>query len=129
MSSGNSIYLVGSFKLIEVFSIRGKDLLNARTISFRNIASNVQLILVNVYGKSSGFSGMSFFGAVGSKTIFNFYEAKSLTFSGVAIEGTVLAPKAAISANNGELKGQIFALSWIGDLQVENFLFSGCICA
>ncbi|MFD2411782.1 DUF5057 domain-containing protein [Paenibacillus rhizoplanae] len=68
-----------------------------------------------------------------SKVIYNFYNktngtidaSTKLTVNGIAMEGTVLAPRAAIEFNNGRVYGNIIGASLNGNGNPMNVKFSG----
>jgi hypothetical protein len=60
-------------------------------------------------------TGFSLIGGIGADhVLYNFYGATSLTLSGVGVEGTILAPTAAVTFNNGAINGGMIAGSLVG---------------
>jgi choice-of-anchor A domain-containing protein len=54
-------------------------------------------------------------GATRELTLWNFYEATSLTIEGIGVQGTVLTPFADITFNTGNVEGTLIGASlfWI----------------
>ncbi len=76
---------------------------NVQSIQLNPLNSNLQLVVINVYGLSATWSSSNLIGnwfgsaTTGqSQTIWNFYQATSLTF-GSSMKGTVLAPYATLT--------------------------------
>jgi len=117
----------------QVFDIDGTFLSTANTFSFANnshtgIPKNATLVF-NVSGATDfmrNFDMLAFTKALqesDDNVLFNFYEATSLTLSGISIKGSVLAPLAAVTANNGNIDGTIIAQSWNGTMELHNVPF------
>jgi choice-of-anchor A domain-containing protein len=76
---------------------------NVQQIQLNPTNSNLQLVVINVYGTSGTWQNGNlvgdWFGSATrgqSRTIWNFYQAQSLTFSS-SMSGTVLAPYATLT--------------------------------
>jgi choice-of-anchor A domain-containing protein len=125
--SYGSITLTGTSSGVNVFSVTGSDLAAANGLTITAPAGST--VVVNVTGTidTAQNFGFTFNGVTRENTLFNFYQATSLTLSGIGFDGTILAPLAAVSFNNGQLNGQIFAASLSGTGEVEHDDFAGCI--
>ena len=64
-------------------------------------------MLVNVDGTSDSMQnfGISVNGTTREKVLFNFSQATSLSISGIAVQGSILAPRAAVNFGNGTVNG------------------------
>lgn len=87
-------------------------------------------VVINVDGKNDFMRNFGFTlkgGIDVSHILFNFYEAKSLTLSGIGIEGTILAPSAGVKFNNGRIHGSLIADTLSGSGTTLNNRFAGSI--
>ena len=117
---------------LNVFTISGSDLLNANSLNI--FMDDNSTVLVNVSGASSGFTNMGIsinnsqdnLGFCNS-IIYNFSEATNLDIQGISIKGSVLAPNAVVSFNNGNINGQMIASSISGSGEYHNYAFAGTI--
>ncbi|TDR22310.1 Ig-like domain-containing protein [Marinicella litoralis] len=111
---------------IQVFNLDGATVLESHTFQVDCIPDYAYVVF-NVSGVSSGLTNMSMASLENhrERVIYNFYEANTLTFSGIGVEGTVLAPHAIISNPQGVIKGQLFAQSWDGMMQINHVPFDG----
>ena len=111
---------------MQVFEIHGEDLLSAHTLELKDIADDATVIL-NVSGDYSGFSnmGMNTLANFSDNVLFNFFDAEELLINGVGVEGSILAPFARVSANNGQLEGTMVAASVDGSMEYHHNPFTG----
>src|SRR6185312_2448827 len=111
---------------IQVFDVSATDLANSSNIVVTGVDPSATLI-VNVHGTTvSMHGGMdSFFAAHNNHVLFNFIDATSLTFSGIGMEGSVLAPNAAINGQSGVIWGQVIGSSWSGNMQINQVYYDG----
>jgi choice-of-anchor A domain-containing protein len=58
--------------------------------------------------------------------LFNFYQATTLRFEGVGIEGSVLAPNAKVEFSNGNINGVLAVGSLAGPGENHEHPFDGC---
>ncbi|MBI9093007.1 MAG: choice-of-anchor A family protein [Desulfobacterium sp.] len=123
----------GSFQLtgdgvsgLQVFNLDGNDLLNAHTYNVTDIAPGAT-VLFNVSGETSGLTNMSLnsLTPMNDRVLFNFYEATTLELSGIAVEGSILAPQADVISPSGVVWGTIIASSWDGPMQQNHVSFEG----
>lgn len=111
---------------IQVFHIDGEQLKSAHTFSVECIPEEATLIF-NIDGESPGMSGMSLaqLAPVADRTLYNFYQAKTVNFDIIGIEGSVLAPSADVDTLYGVVKGTLIAKSWQGPMQLNHVPFRG----
>jgi choice-of-anchor A domain-containing protein len=126
-------YLNGSGK-----NGQGDDLhvfnLDASSLQFSNyLLSEVDMgdtVLFNIAGKNISTSWGDFGGSDNSLSnmsdsiLFNFFEAEELNIN-AALYGSILAPKADITAPHGVIWGQVIANSWVGNTQINDNPFVG----
>lgn len=113
---------------LQVFNITGSALSTSTYYSF--ITNNIPIgttLLFNVSGASVTMNGGTNIFYTGQdlnyNVLFNFYEATSLTIQSIAVPGSILAPYASVTANNGNIDGTIIAASWTGGMELHNVPF------
>ncbi|MBB5350073.1 choice-of-anchor A domain-containing protein [Haloferula luteola] len=124
------IVLYGSDSSLNVFDVTGSMLSSAWGITIDVPAGST--VLVNISGTIMDFDnmGISFASSNGSATdnqhvLYNFYEATSLSISGISVQGSVLAPLADVSFGNGNVEGQLIAGNLTGNGEAHNDPFIG----
>ncbi|MCB1583899.1 MAG: choice-of-anchor A family protein, partial [Xanthomonadales bacterium] len=126
-SQWGGLYLHGDCSSdIQVFDLDGSTVLSAHTFQVDCIPNNAYVIF-NIAGQNPGLTNMSMdsMSSHRKRVIYNFYEAQTLTLSGIGVEGSVLAVDAEINNPQGVIKGQLIAKSWNGIMQINNDLFEG----
>lgn len=125
--------LSGSDSTLNVFEVDGSQI-NGKQLSI-DLASGAEnsTVLVNVSGSSVSFTNAGMFingsqaAGAGVNVLFNFYEATSLTLSGMQWQGTILAPDAHLQFANGHINGQVIAKSLNGSGEYHDYLFEGSL--
>lgn len=100
---------------IKAFNVAASTL-SAATGGYNIAAAAGATVVINVSGTSATLlnTGFNLSGGIqASNVIWNFYEATTLNFDG-SVTGTVLAPKAAVTANYGGFNGTLIAASLMG---------------
>ena len=66
-------------------------------------------VIINVNGVTDQFEGanISLSGTTADKVLFNFYQATSVTLSGIELKGSLLAPLATLYASGGQTDGNV----------------------
>ena len=110
--------ITGSY---QVFNIDGADLLSSWGIASISGIPADATVVINVSGKDAGMVNANFNALVPirNKVLFNFYEADTLTFKGVGVEGSVLAPYADVVDPQGVINGTIIAKSVITSYSIH----------
>jgi choice-of-anchor A domain-containing protein len=102
--------LTGSDAASTVFNLSGSELSGVSYFNFEKLTSGDTLV-VNVGGidvtLGGGWSGFRDY-----NVLFNFYEATSLTFNGVGLYGSVLAPLASVGWGSGSINGNVIVDNW-----------------
>lgn len=129
------IQLIGVDPEINIFTLAGIDLNGAWGVTID--APSGSTVLVNVSGLTNDFDnmGINFQDLNNDSTgitdkqhvLFNFYESTSLSISGISVQGSVLAPSAAVTFGNGNIEGNLIANSLTGSGEAHNDLFSGTL--
>lgn len=128
---------------LNVFSISGDDMLSSNGFVFDVPLSST--VIVNVTGTSGGFvngsttlpdgvvcgSGSVSLDDFCNKLVWNFPEATSITVSGTAVQGSVLAPLASFGSNgSGQVNGTVIVQGFELDscIEMHPHYFNGCLC-
>ncbi|MEN9843369.1 MAG: hypothetical protein RLZZ612_1198, partial [Pseudomonadota bacterium] len=131
----------GAMRTVYIFDVNAADLSDARYVGLKNAPatddsllrigqslnnsgrpdSTWTLIRVKANGQTSvtlSQMGMQDFASRTANTMWMFDDdIKTIHLSGVAVEGTIVAPKAKVIANNGHINGTIIADSFEGSLE------------
>jgi choice-of-anchor A domain-containing protein len=115
-SRGN-LNLRGTNLQLDIFTITPEQLAAAHSIYVLTPAGST--VVINVPGDSVSVQnlGLHLRGVDCARLLWNFYEAEELTISGVGLQGSILAPDAALSFNNGQIRGTVIAQSMTGNGQ------------
>lgn len=97
---------------LNIFNIDAAALNSANTLKL-DVAAGSQ-VLINVSGTTATFGNMGLIGFDSDNTLFNFFEASSLSMRGIGIKGSILAPLADVSFISGQMDGQLIANSFAG---------------
>ncbi|MFD2112609.1 choice-of-anchor A family protein [Thiorhodococcus fuscus] len=130
--NGGNIAIAGDgTNALQIFDIDGANLSSASslTISDPNSIFSGATLVFNVSGTSNAIRnmGMQDLKGYAGTVLFNFYDSTSLDMSGVGIEGSILAPNASVTANNGQMNGTLVASSWDGSMELHNVPFTGAV--
>jgi len=110
---------------LQIFNMKCEDLLNNNYASLKIECPESATVIVNVLGVNDcGFSG-GIEVPDASKVIWNFPDAEKVLLAYSAVQGAILAPTSLISANNGDVHGQIVVGSWNGQSRQVNNPFTG----
>jgi choice-of-anchor A domain-containing protein len=133
-STSSKLTLTGTDKKLNVFNITAAQL-SAVTETDVNFPAG-SAVVVNVSGTDVVWAG----GAVclngqcgdsdqATNVLWNFPEAATLTFYGIAIEGSVLAPFATLTARSGggHIAGQVIVQYLNGGLEYHPYYFDACL--
>src|SRR5207248_1223758 len=97
----------GSDPSLDVFAVSASQLAGANGLNISAPAGAT--VLVNVSGTAGQmqYFGMTVSGTDRQHVLFNFAAATTLTVAGISVQGSVLAPHADVSFNNGNLEGTL----------------------
>jgi choice-of-anchor A domain-containing protein len=116
--SWGGIFLRGTDPGVNAFDVNASDFTGATLLSIEAPADS--LVVVNIRGSSATFTGFghSFSGGIDQHDIlYNFVDATSINAHGYGFWGTVLAPNAHITFNDGSFDGGIYAHSFTGNAE------------
>lgn len=129
------IALSGTDETLNVFALTESDIEAAVRIDVSFPPQST--LLVNVAGEEIDIGDFAFVvnsvsGGVFSPTarqhiLYNFFEARTLRFRNIAVEGTVLAPRALVDSAACAFEGQVIAAAWDGQGEPHNFPFTGAL--
>ena len=119
--------LTGTNPLTNVFALNAGQLATANTLQINVPAGSS--VLVNISGSTVLWQQMGIFlnGVDESHVLYNLCEATSLTINGINVRGSLLAPKAAVQFDNGQVNGTLVAASVSGFGQAHQAPFEGCV--
>jgi choice-of-anchor A domain-containing protein len=112
------VMLSGTDPRVNIFHVNASAFIDARLFSIDAPAGS--LVVVNIHGASATFTGFghSFSGGIDQHgVLYNFVEATQINAHGYGFWGTVLAPYAHITFNNGSWDGGIYAVSLTGNAE------------
>jgi choice-of-anchor A domain-containing protein len=105
-----------------VFNITGAQLATSNTFVI-DLQNAGQTVIINVDGTDDHFSGgLSIVGGDESQVLWNFSDATKLSFSGIGMLGSVLAPNAVYQGGWGVLTGQLIVKDFtdkLGSTQIN----------
>ena len=106
--------LTGTSNTLNVFTLPGAILDTAWQLNIDVPAGSTAL--VNIDGTADTFKAMgnNLSGVGPANVMYNFYQATSLEMYGIGIEGSILAPSAALAFSNGHIDGQLVGASLVG---------------
>jgi len=126
-ATGSVARLYSGVKVTGSGNAGGVDVFNVSSEMFRTSSSWTldkltagQTLIFNVSGGSATFNdgGISFDQLGAYNVLFNFFEATDLNIKGVI--GSVLAPKATVSAGSGAVTGQVVVGNWASGMAVKS---------
>ncbi len=140
---GSVLVLTGDKEDINVIEIDGADLLAAGSIRIE--APLTSSVIVNVTGDTAGFSGGTMTlpdnntcgsGAVElddfcNQLIWNFTEATTVSVGSTAVQGSILAPHATMTASgSGQVNGTVIVANFniSSCIEMHPHYFNGCLC-
>jgi choice-of-anchor A domain-containing protein len=100
---------------LHVFNVSAADLSSAN--SFNINGRSTATVIVNVMGDAANFHNAGFTlggGITSSHILWNFLDATSLSISSIGVDGTILAAKASVAFNNGQINGSLIAATLAG---------------
>jgi choice-of-anchor A domain-containing protein len=120
---GGQYTLNGTTAGLNVFDISGATLANTNTFTINLTPGST--ILINVDGTADSFSNAGIFinGGNASNVLWNFSDATTLSFAGISILGSVLAPNAKYLGGWGQLNGELIVKDFTderGATQINN---------
>lgn len=109
------LHLAGTQSAVEVFQLTASDFTGNGWSNLSNLAYGSTLIF-NIGGSHLTLSNGMLGGLSGYNVLLNFYEAESITFAGIALDASILAPNATVKGGNGTIGGNVVAGDWQAQL-------------
>jgi len=121
-----TLTLTGNNAGLNVFTVLGSNLATANGLNITAPAGST--VIVNINGTADGMQnfGINVNGTDRQHVIYNFYQATGLTLGGIGVQGSILAPWAAINFTSGQINGNLIGASLTGNGQTNLSLFTGC---
>ncbi len=120
--SSGTITLSGNNSAVNIFDVPGSDLNSAHSLTM--IAPADSLVLINVSGTNETLEnfGITLDGVNSQEVLWNYSQATSLSINGFQVDGSLLAPNAAVNFSNGQIDGTLVADSVTGSSgELHNF--------
>jgi choice-of-anchor A domain-containing protein len=114
--SWGGLLLSGTDPAVNVFRVDASAFTGAKLLSLNAPAGS--LVVINIHGTSATFTGFghTFSGGINQHgVLYNFVDATSINAHGFGFFGTMLAPQAHVTFNNGSWDGSIYARSLTGN--------------
>jgi choice-of-anchor A domain-containing protein len=126
LSYGNLVF-TGTDGTLNSFTIKAPDFQSASSMAIN--APSGSTVVINIAGDQINFQnlGLRVNGTDKSNVLFNFYEATSLSLSGLTVQGSILAPNAAVKFNSGTIQGTLISNSLTGSGTFEYSSFNGSL--
>lgn len=99
--------------------------------TFNISAPSGSTVVINVVGNTAPLfknGGINLTGVTRNDVVWNFDAATALEVKNVSVPGSIMAPDAAVTFNNGNIKGTLVAGSMKGSGELHSFSFSGDSC-
>jgi choice-of-anchor A domain-containing protein len=108
------------------FNVTGAQMAAAAGAGLFITAPAGSTVVVNISGTADSMTnmGISLTAVDKQHVLYNFYEATSLTLSGIGVMGSILAPQANVNFT-GAIDGTMIAKNLTGPGESHNFLFQG----
>ena len=113
--------LTGTRGTQNVFHLTSAALAAANTLRINAPAGST--VVVNVAGGTAAMKNFGMFvtGTDRQHVVFNFPDAAALEVSGISVQGSILAPKAEVAFNNGNIEGTLVADDLAGNGEFHHF--------
>jgi choice-of-anchor A domain-containing protein len=121
----DGIYLTGSDTDANVFELDGRDLDKATWLTIDAPAGSTVVINVDECVLNIGNFYMDLQGVDETTILWNFWEACWLGMDALGVRGSVLAPFADVSFDNGNFDGTLIGASLTGRAEGHHFPFAG----
>jgi choice-of-anchor A domain-containing protein len=120
-----ALTFTGTSASLNIFTLTGAQLASASSFTV-NVPTG-SIALFNVSGTSDQMQnfGYSLNGIGADSILYNFYQATALNISGIGVQGSLLAPLAAVNFSNGNLNGTLIAGSLFGSGEIHIAPFKG----
>ncbi len=127
VASWGGVTLTGTDPTLNVFDLAGSDLEAA--VWFELDAPAGSVVLVNVSGNNLSWGNfyMNLVGVDERTVLYHFPDATDLEMGGIGVRGSILAPLADVTFDNGNFDGNLVAASLTGTAEGHHFPWDGVI--
>ena len=126
-----ALTLTGTNATLNVFNITAEQLnttqVNVNFPTGSSVVVNVSGTSVNWVNGSVCLNGQCSDSSQADYVLWNMYQATSVYMTGIAIEGSVLAPLATLKGDGGHIAGQVIVQYLTGGLEYHPYYFAGCL--
>lgn len=121
------MFFTGTNATLNVFDVTAAQMASSNTFHI-NVTPGSQ-VLFNISGLSASMqnAGFDLRGVDASKILYNFYDATALSFSGIGLLGSVLAPDAAYRGGYGNVNGEMIVASFDAPTQINTIPYTGTL--
>lgn len=124
--SFGTLTLSGGSGTTRFYTVSASQLASATSVVVDAPAGTTAVINVNGANASFQNAGYSLTGGItADHVLLNFWNAQTLSMSGVGVSGSIFAPQADVSFANGQLNGQLIANSFNGSGEIHIGQFGG----
>lgn len=127
----NNLVLTGPVgSSYDVFHVTSTQLATMNDLKIiADAGATVVIDVDDVGGHADSFhnNGINIVGTDRQHVLFNFSQATSLDTHGIGIQGSLLAPNAAVNFNSGNIDGTLIAASVSGNGESHDFAFQGTL--
>ncbi len=123
-TENGALILTGSNPSLNIFAVTADEINAANGVQIN--APEGSTVLVNIGGDIIEWSGDNdLFNVNQTHVVYNFYEADTLTLTGIAVKGSILAPFAFVNFVSGQLNGNLIVHGLVGEGQINYSWFQG----
>lgn len=114
-SQWGGLYLSGSNSAVEVFQLSASDFSGNGWSNLAGLAQG-STVIFNIGGSAVSLSNGMLGGLSSYNVLLNFYEAETISFNGIGLEASILAPNATVRGANGNIFGNVVVGDWQAQL-------------
>lgn len=112
--------LTGTNATLNVFNLSAAQLQNIWGLTINAPAGSTVLVNVTGTNVTLQYFGMNVNGTDRNHVLFNLHEAEQVTLQGIGFQGSILAPDAHVTFNNGNLTGTLVSNCFTGQGQMND---------
>jgi choice-of-anchor A domain-containing protein len=125
--TSSSIRLTGYNTDVNVYLIDGDDLAMANGLEVRSPPGSTAVVNISGTDLSFGSFGVVLTGVDARSVLFNAYEAETVDLFAIGFRGSLLAPLADVTFDNGDFRGTLIAASLTGSGEFHSVPFLGTL--
>jgi choice-of-anchor A domain-containing protein len=125
-SDKSSLTAVRGNAQTEVFTLTSDDIPGVKSLDFSGISGSASVIVNFKAGSDVNF-GFKQIVPNGRHVLFNFCGTNTITIANIQVDGSIMAPTAAINGQGGVVEGQVVARSYSGSTQFNDLTCGVCL--